>query len=242
MKLLNCWWIVVVISTLKPSKARYDTFWHVSNNIFDHLLIYQIRRLYMKLVLTHPSKLWKRFWPLARTCTSKHCMYTEITVFSNAHITRRSGDNVLHFAVRAKNFDLVEFLIEKGVDLTAEGEEGTPLSLANQLGDTHIVNMLKLYRKAKKSTYAPPRSPSPPMSPTRTSLMSSVMDRSTYVSNVIFPFLWVTALTGEILVLETNSLFTMLLRKISRIVSCFLFKTMNHCWMPAMKPSGHQLC
>jgi ankyrin repeat protein len=88
---------------------------------------------------------------------------------------------VLHFAIRAKNFDLAEFLVEKGVDLTAEGEEGTPLELANQLNDTHIVNMLKLYRKAKKATYIPSPSTSPTMSPVRHSLMSSAMDKSTYV-------------------------------------------------------------
>jgi ankyrin repeat protein len=99
---------------------------------------------------------------------------------ADLHLKTLSGDNVLHFAVRAKNFDLAEFLVEKGVDLTAEGEEGTPLELANQLNDTHIVNMLKLYRKAKKATYIPSPSTSPTMSPVRHSLMSSAMDKSTF--------------------------------------------------------------
>lgn len=56
-----------------------------------------------------------------------------------------NGNNALHESIRAKNFDMVNYLSSHKIDLNNKNAEGkTPLEIAQEVGDDSIVGLLRM--------------------------------------------------------------------------------------------------
>ena len=52
----------------------------------------------------------------------------------------RFGETALHYAVRAKNRDLVQFLLDQEADMSVRSRDGTPLDIADDEGIKSVLN------------------------------------------------------------------------------------------------------
>ena len=73
---------------------------------------------------------------------------TDINVFSN-----RDGDSLLHYTIKLNHIDMVQTLLDRGIDREAENDSGdTPLALAAKYEYIDIVKLLLSYNSSDDNT------------------------------------------------------------------------------------------